>query len=60
MLRLCGGATMTVLDKPIVQKERWSLYWKESMLTKLLDNAAPLELQLEPSTTIQEVPEQRD
>ena len=55
VLRLRGGVPMSVLVKPIVQKERWSLYWKESMSTKTLDDAAPLELQLEPSTTIQEV-----
>ena len=54
MLRLRGGAPVTVLVKPIVQKEKWSLYWKESMSTKTLDDAAPLELQVEPSTTMQE------
>jgi len=56
VLRLRGGApTVTVLVKPMVQKERWSLYWKESMSTKTLEDLGTLELQLEPSTTIQEV-----
>ena len=56
VLRLRGGApTMVVHVKPVVQKERWSLYWKESMSTKTLEDLGTLELQLEPSTTIQEV-----
>ena len=56
VLRLRGGApTVTVLVKPMVQKERWSLYWKESMSTKTLEGLGTLELQLEPSTTFQEV-----
>ena len=56
VLRLRGGApTVTVLVKPMVQKERWSLYWKESMSTKTLEDLGTLELQLQPSTTIQEV-----
>ena len=56
VLGLRGGApTVTVHVKPMVQKERWSLYWKESMSTKTLEDLGTLELQLDPSTTIQEV-----
>ena len=61
LLRLRGGggggaATTTVqlTVQPRVQKEKWSLYWKESMSTKTLA-LDPLQLELDASTTIAEV-----
>ena len=40
--------------QPRVQKEKWSLYWKESMSTKT-DCLDAFQLDVEPSTTIAEV-----
>ncbi len=40
--------------QPRVQKEKWSLYWKESMSTKT-DCLDAFQLEVEPNTTIAEV-----
>jgi len=34
VLRLRGGMTIKLTVKPRVQKDKWSLYWKTSMVTK--------------------------
>ncbi|GMH44129.1 hypothetical protein BSKO_12063 [Bryopsis sp. KO-2023] len=34
MRRLLGGGNLTFIVNPRVQKETWSLYWKESMTTE--------------------------
>lgn len=46
-----GGSTMTTLTiRPRVQKDKWSLYWKESMATKT-EQLAEITLQVDPATT---------
>lgn len=56
LLRLRGGSGMKVVlnVQPRLQKEKWSLYWKESMATKtvVMDT---LSLEVDGSTTIAEV-----
>lgn len=58
LLRLRGGGggsrTVQLTVQPRVQKEKWSLYWKESMSTKTL-SLAPVQLTVDASTTIAEV-----
>lgn len=57
LLRLRGGNNAKVVQltvQPRVQKEKWSLYWKESMSTKTIA-LEPVQLQLSASTTIAEV-----
>jgi len=48
VLRLRGGVTVTV--RPRIQKDKWSLYWKTSMVTKTecLDE---FQLDVDPATT---------
>jgi hypothetical protein len=57
LLRLRGGAGASKLQltvQPRVQKEKWSLYWKESMSTKTL-SLDPVQLDVDANTTIAEV-----
>ena len=45
---------LSLMVQPKVQKEKWSLYWKESMATKT-DDMDVLKLSFEPNVTIEEV-----
>lgn len=57
LLRLRGGAGASKLQltvQPRVQKEKWSLYWKESMSTKTI-SLDPVQLDVDDNTTIAEV-----
>lgn len=49
-----GGRTVQLTVQPRVQKEKWSLYWKESMSTKTL-SLDPVQLNVDASTTVAEV-----
>lgn len=53
-MRLRGGGTMRVRIQPRLQKETWSLYWKESMHTdtECLD---AFELDVDPTVTVYEL-----
>ena len=57
LLRLRGGGSAKTLQltvQPRVQKEKWSLYWKESMSTKTL-SLDPIQLDVDGNTSIAEV-----
>lgn len=55
LLRLRGGGKGVQLTvQPRVQKEKWSLYWKESMSTKTV-SLDPIQLDVDANTTIAEV-----
>lgn len=45
---------MRILVKPVVQKDKWSLYWKTSMVTKT-ETLDEFELNVEPTTTAKEL-----
>jgi len=49
VLRLRGG-TVEVLVRPRIQKDKWSLYWKESMATKT-EELQDMKLKVDPGST---------
>lgn len=49
--RLRGGGSITFNIKPRVQKETWSLYWKESMNTETVC-MDPFTIEMDPSMSV--------
>lgn len=55
--RLCGGQgteTIKITVQPRVQKDKWSMYWKESMATKT-DSLESVTVEVDVNTTIAEL-----
>lgn len=55
--RLCGGQgteTIKITLQPRVQKDKWSMYWKESMATKT-DSLESVTVEVDVNTTIAEL-----